>query len=256
MRSVLKYPGSKWRIAQQIVAQIPQHHSYVEPYFGSGAVFFHKKPSNIETINDLDDDVVNLFRIIRENPKPLIKAIELTPFSRTEYEEAYSQEPDTDSIERARKFLIRCWQGHGFRTTGEIVGWKNDVQGREAAYAVRHWYHLPQWISVVVERLREVQIEHRPALEVIKRFNNEKVFIYADPPYVLSTRCRKNYNHEMTDNDHIELLQALIQHKGTAIISGYECDMYNDLLRGWGKMHFQTLDQLSQKRIETIWIKR
>lgn len=256
MRSILKYPGSKWRIAKWIISMIPKHHSYLEPYFGSGAVFFNKEPSKIETINDLDNDVVNLFGIVRDNPEPLIKAVEATPYSRIEYENTYLyQDEAIDKIEKARRFLIRCWQGHGFRTTGEKVGWKNDVQGREAAYAMRHWNKLPEWMLEVTERLKNVQIDCRPAVDVIKRFNYPNVFIYADPPYVLSTRGRKNYKHEMTDNEHIELLAALNDHKGTAIISGYESDLYNEYLQRWDKRQMGTLNQLSHKRTETIWIK-
>lgn len=257
MRSVLKYPGSKWRIAKWIVSMIPEHHSYLEPYFGSGAVFFTKPESKIETINDLDNNVVNLFDIIRSNPEPLIKEVEATPYSKTEFERTYlNQDEDVNKIEKARRFLIRCWQGYGFRTTGEKVGWKNDVQGREAAYAMRHWNTLPRWMLEVTERLKNVQIDCRPAVDVIKRFNYPNVFIYADPPYVLATRGGKNYKHEMTDDDHIELLDALNNHKGTAIISGYESDLYNEYLKGWDKKQIGTLDQLSRKRIETIWIKK
>ena len=114
MRSVLKYPGSKWRIAKWIVSMIPEHHSYLEPYFGSGAVFFTKPKSKIETINDLDNNVVNLFDIIRSNPEPLIKAVEATPYSRTEYERTYlNQDEDVNKIEEARRFfdtlLARSW---------------------------------------------------------------------------------------------------------------------------------------------------
>ena len=256
LRAVLKYPGSKWRIAEWIVEQIPPHHSYIEPYFGSGAVFFKKQPSNIETINDLDDDVVNLFKIIRDNPKPLIKAVTNTPYARMEYENAYAMkdEKSIDDVEKARLFLIRCWQGHGFRTCGEKVGWKNDVQGRERAYAVQHWYKLPGWIDDIVDRLKRVQIEHRPAVEVIKRFNYSNCFIYADPPYVMSTRTRENYKHEMSEENHIELLDALIHHKGKCIISGYDNDLYNDFLRGWTKRQIANRDQLSRVRTETIWL--
>lgn len=137
MKSVIKYPGAKWRIADWIIDKMPNHYSYVEPYFGSGAVFFSKQPSRIETINDLDDDVVNVFRIIRDNPEPLMRALALTPYSRQEYELAFTTQEITD-VEKARRFLIKCWQGHGFRTNAYKAGWKNDVQGREAAYAMRN----------------------------------------------------------------------------------------------------------------------
>lgn len=252
-RSILRYPGSKWRIAKWIVSLIPKHHSYLEPFFGSGAVFFNKEPSRIETINDMDDDVVNLFRIVRDDPIPLIRAVEATPYARSEYEFAYNIN-EASKIEKARKFLIRCWQGHGFRTSDGKVGWKNDVQGREAAYALRNWNALPEWILDACERLKQAQIDNRPAVELIKRFNYANVFIYADPPYVLSTRGGKQYKHEMTDNDHIELLTALNDHKGTCIISGYDNAIYNEYLKNWRKQLISSSDQLGRPRQEIVWL--
>lgn len=254
-KSVIKYPGAKWRIANWIEQFIPKHHSYLEPFFGSGALFFTKAAARIETINDLDNDVTNLFRIIRDNPEPLIKSIALTPFSRAEYENAYAVSSDNE-MEQARQFLIRCWQGHGFRTSGYKAGWKNDIQGREAAYALRNWYRLPYWIDDIVDRLKDVQIECRPAEEVIKRFNYKNVFIYADPPYLLSTRSGKQYKHEMTDKDHAALLECMLNHRGTAIISGYDNELYNKMLVGWEKYSINTLAEKGLHRVESIWIKK
>lgn len=149
MRNVLKYPGSKWNVAKQIVQLIPEHHSYVEPYFGSGAVLFNKNPSEIETVNDLDSDVINLFRCIQKDSERLARLVMTTPFSREEYNGQFENLEHTlyiSNFERAAGFLIKCWQGHGFRTNGSRVGWKNDVQGREKMYALWNWYRLPEWI--------------------------------------------------------------------------------------------------------------
>lgn len=254
-KMILKYPGAKWRIADWIIDKMPEHHSYLEPYFGSGAVFFKKQPSKIETINDLDDDVVNLFKIIRDDPDPLVRAVTYTPYSRREYENAFTMEECSD-IEKARRFLLKCWQGHGFRTNAYKAGWKNDVQGREAAYAMRNWYRLPGWIDSIVDRLKEVQIENRPAVEMIKRFNYPNVLIYADPPYVLATRSGKNYKHELSDQDHVVLLETVLKHKGPVMLSGYECDLYNDYLQGWGKYQINTTAEHGRARVETLWIKK
>lgn len=162
MMAMLKYPGAKWSIAPWIINFFPQHHSYLEPYFGSGAVLFNKPRSNIETVNDLDGDVVNLFDCIRKDPERLAREIYFTPYSRQVYENAYETAPQ-DSYNKTRNFFIRCNMGHGFRTTGEKVGWKNDVQGRERAYAASYWSRLPEGIIEAAERLRGVQIENRPA---------------------------------------------------------------------------------------------
>lgn len=254
MRRVLKYPGSKWNIAKQICEMIPPHHSYIEPFAGSLAVFFNKHPSDIETINDLDGNVVNLFTCIRDDSEKLARLVITTPYSRQVYDEAYDKAEVDDRFLKACQFLIKCWMGYGFRTNDYKVGWKNDVQGREKMYALWSWYRLPEWIVEVAERLRCVQIENRPAIEVIQRFDYENVFMYLDPPYLLSVRSQKQYKHEMTDVDHEELLKVILQSKAKIMISGYESDMYNDYLSGWQKKQFNSCAEYGGTRVETIWM--
>lgn len=232
MNAVIKYPGAKWFLARWIINHFPQHHSYLEPFFGSGAVLFSKSRSNIETVNDLDGDVVNLFEWIQNDPERLAKAIYWTPYARQVYEQAFAARlTETDSFQRAVNFYIRMMMGHGFRTTGEKVGWKNDVQGREKAYAATYWCKTPSVIFEAAERLRGVQIENLPALDLIERFNFPNVLIYADPPYLLNTRYGKQYRCEMTDADHRDLLDVLKAHRGPVLLSGYESELYNDALR-------------------------
>ena len=257
MKRVLSYPGSKWNIASSIVSRIPEHHSYVEPFFGSGAVLFNKPVSDIETVNDLDSDVSNLFLCIRQDSERLARLIMTTPFSREAYDYNYSlaeKNAYTDDFERAAGFLVRCWQGYGFRTNKYKNGWKHDVVGREKAYALWNWYHLPEWIIDIAERLRMVQIENKPALEVIRRFNRAGVFMYIDPPYLLGTRAGKQYKHEMCDADHEELLRTLVESKAKIMISGYESQMYNDYLKDWKKARFDSCAEHGKHRIEVIWM--
>lgn len=256
MNAVLKYPGAKWSLAEWIIGHFPPHHSYLEPFFGSGAVLFNKPRSNIETVNDLDGDVVNLFECVRRNPERLGRMVYYTPYSRQEYEQSYSKEIPADPFIRAARFLIRCNQGYGFRTNEIRVGWKNDVQGRERAYAAKYWTELPEIISQAAERLRGVQIEHRPADEVIARFNAPNVLIYCDPPYVLSSRSggKKQYKHEMTDRDHEELLAVLRAHRGPVLISGYRSELYDRELEGWHREATTATDQLSRRREEVLWM--
>ena len=253
MKAVIKYPGSKWAIADWIISFFPEHHSYLEPFAGSAAVLMHKPRSNIETINDLDGNVVNLFEWIKKDPERLAKEIYYTPYARQVYEEAFDRIP-RNSLHRAVNFYIRCQMGHGFRTSGKKVGWKNDVQGRERAYAAKDWTDLPQQIMHTAERFRGVQIECRPAVEVIRRFNHKNVLIYVDPPYILQTRYGKQYRCEMDDKDHNDLLDVLTSHKGPALISGYESDLYNDRLAGWHKEETTCYSQSGGKRKEIIWM--
>ena len=254
MNKVLNYPGAKWGIAGKLTEYIPEHHSYVEPFFGSGAMLFTKKPSRIETVNDLDGNVVNLFRCIQKDSEKLAAIVMTTPFSREVYDATFSEAESADCFERAARFLVQCWQGHGFRTNGYKVGWKNDVQGRERMYALWNWYRLPEWIIEIAERLRKVQIENRPAIELITRFNHENVFMYLDPPYVLGKRAGKQYKHEMTDDDHKELLEIVCESKANIMISGYDSELYREYLGDWNRVDIPALAEYGGKRTETIWM--
>lgn len=255
MNNVLKYPGSKWNIARHLAEHIPPHNSYVEPYFGSGAVLFTKAPSAIETVNDLDGDVVNLFRCIQQDSERLARLVMTTPFSREVYDRQF--EPNNTCASRYQKaagFLVRMWQAHGSRNDGYKAGWKYDIHGRERAYSLWNWYRLPEWIIEIAERLRHVQIENRPALDVIQRFGHTDVFMYLDPPYLFGTRNRKQYQCEMTDADHEELLRAILQSRAKIMVSGYESEMYNEYLQGWHKEHFASCAEQGKPRQETVWM--
>ncbi len=260
IKAILKYPGSKWRIAEWIISYFPKHHSYLEPFAGSLAVLFNKPPSDIETVNDLDLNIVNLFQCIREDPDRLAKIVEATPYSRYEYDQMYYADDPECKYEKARRFLVKCWQGHGYRVNQYKVGWKNDVQGRERAYAMKHWSDLPDRVLLAAERLKHVQVECMPAIELIKRFRFPKVLIYCDPPYLMSTRTshvKRQYSAEMlTEQDHIELLEVLMQHPGPVVISGYESKLYREMLddRGWSRTAIQSNDQSNRPRKEIIWM--
>lgn len=255
-KPIIKYPGAKWRIADRIVSLMPPHKSYLEPFFGSGAVFFRKAPSAIETINDMDGEIVNLFRTVRETPEALERALALTPYSREEYGlswEHHKKEDVTDPVELARLTLIRYWQAVGSRQIYR-TGWRRDVAGREAAYTLRAWVKLPERMAAAMDRLREAQIEHTDGVSLIRSFHSPDVLIYADPPYVLKTRSQKQYNVEMEDTKHVELLEALREHPGYVILSGYESELYSDTLRGWTKLKIQATAEQGAKRTEVLWL--
>ena len=253
MKATMKYPGSKWRIAKWIISFFPEHHSYLEPFFGSGAILFNKPRSDIETVNDLDGNIVNLFEWIKKDPERLAREIYYTPYARQIYDAAFGLNPE-DSLEKAVNFYVKLNMGHGFRTTGEKVGWKNDVQGREKAYATKEWCSLPDKIMQAAERLRGVQIENLPAVDLIGRFNFSNVLIYADPPYVLNTRHGRQYRYEMNDDDHADLLDALKAHCGPVVLSGYDNDLYNSRLRGWWRKEKISYSQVCSRKKEILWM--
>jgi len=252
MKPVLKYPGSKWRLAEWIISFMPPHTTYLEPFFGSGAVFFNKAPSKVETINDIDGNVVNLFRVIREQPEELAALIEMTPWARDEYYASY--EKTGDSLEDARRFLVRCWQAFGTKTNTR-TGWRNDIGARKWINMPDQWRNLAIRVFPIADRLKDAQIENQPAFEIISRYKFSYVLIYADPPYLLNTRNSTMYAHEMTDADHIELLDALDAHPGPVILSGYACDLYDNRLGHWRRVTHKAQAEKGQIREEVLWLK-
>lgn len=251
MKPVLKYSGSKWGIAKWIVSNMPAHDTYLEPYFGSGAVFFNKAPSRSETLGDVDNRITNLFRVIRDKPGELATLVDMTPWSREEYYRSY--ELTGDEVEDARRFMIRCWMGFGSKTS-DRVGWKNDVQGINGAFTTRQWNALPEQIYIVTARLKNAQIENQPALQLIERYRYPSVLIYADPPYPLSTRSKRQYAYEMKDSDHIKLLDALDIHPGPVILSSYACPLYDNRLTHWVRRTIKGRAEGGRSREEVLWL--
>jgi DNA adenine methylase len=256
---VLRYPGAKWRLASWIVGHLPPHEVYVEPFLGSGAVFFSKPPSTSEVLNDLDGDVVNLFRVIRERAEELAAAVEMTPWSREEFEAARERGREGDPLERARLFLVACWQSHGQRL--QRSGWRHDGARRDTAggsghtSVTRQWRGLPARILAVVDRLRDAQIENRPAVDILRRYADRQVLVYADPPYVAETRSDAQiYRCEMKREDHEELLAALLAHPGPVVLSGYDSPLYAEQLSTWRRVALSAVAEHGQKRVEVLWL--
>ena len=250
MNAVLKYPGAKNRLASWIVKYIPKHKVYLEPYFGSGAVFFNKEPAKIETINDLNADVINYFKVLRDKPFELIESLQLTPYGRDEYENAYTQDLNENDIEKARKFSVRCWQGFGSSNLYKN-GFRSSQQSN-SPITTKAWRELPETLKEATMRLQNAQIENLSAVDLIKRYNTQDVFIYADPPYLLGTRKGYLYKHEMSDEQHIELLEILLGHLGKELLSGYDNELYNSMLKDWVKVYKNTTAEKGLKRVEVL----
>jgi DNA adenine methylase len=249
---ILHYPGSKWSLAEWIISFMPPHQTYLEPYFGSGAVFFNKSPAPLETINDIDGDVVNMFRVIRDRPDELARLVYWTPWAREEFRDCCRPNGTEDEIERARKFLVRCWQSIRVKT-GSISGWKCRATADDA-YRIKQWNELPGKFAEVAERLKDAQIENRPAAEVIQRYKREDVLIYVDPPYLLETRNGAIYRNEMTEEQHAELLELLDEHPGPVLLSGYANRLYDERLRHWHREERHQIIENGQARTEVLWI--
>lgn len=256
------YFGGKTALAERIAALLPAHGHYVEPFFGSGAVLFAKRRSRMETVNDLAGDLVHFWKTLRDRPADLERACFLTPHSREEQQLAY--EPAGDGLERARRTWVRLTQGRagqlrqrtGWRSYQDPRGSVSSMPAYLAAYAGR--------IAPAAERLAGVSIECLPALEVIARYGrHEEALIYADPPYLDSTRTNalhgNVYVHEMRDEEsHCELAAALAGCRAAVVLSGYDSPLYAGLYDGWHRAEISSFNGNSLKaaRTEVLWSNR
>lgn len=250
MNAILKYSGGKWRIAPWIISYFPPHKVYCEPFFGSGAVFFTKSPCYIETINDIDGDVVNLFRVCRDNSEELARALEFTPWSREEF--LSCMERSDDPIEQARRTVVRFHQSYA-TCNHSLRSWRN-VQVSTGPRCAETWNRLPDIILRVCGRLKQAQIENIDAIELIRRYDSPDALLYLDPPYPLNLRERNMYKHEMADSQHEELLRAVLKSKSMIVLSSYDNELYNDTLKGWYTAEKQTIAQAGARRTEKIYM--
>ena len=251
--AALRYPGSKWSLAQDIIGQFGDHYHYVEPYFGSGAVFFSKPVSPHEIINDMNGLVVNFFRVLRDQTDDFLFALENTPWSRDEYNQSHIQ--TDDPLEDARRFVTRIWQAHA-SDLAKKTGWKSRGSKQPARGMSVRWQRVPSELAEMALRLKDAEIENRPALEVMRRFATKDTLIYADPPYLMETRTQKMYAHEMSVDEHLEMLNVLNSHPGPAVISGYESSVYDKYLGDWKKVFVKPPKVEKQAdRMEVLWVK-
>jgi len=231
------YFGGKYGHLQWLLKRLPQTTSYVEPFGGSGVVLINKQPVRIETYNDINSRVVNFFTVLRNNPKELLSKIYLTPYSKEEYLLCYNNMDDGDDIEKARKFFTVVNQSFN-GTYSRQTGWKMSTNQSRTLISEsinRYIKKIPN-LLIVIERFRRVQISNYDFREIFEKFNSSEVLIYCDPPYMHDVRCNKNeYEFEMSEHDHIDLLKLSRMSLAKVAISGYDNDLYNDILSDWHK---------------------
>lgn len=253
--------GGKYSHLDWLLPLLPKCHHYCEPFAGSAAVLLNRQPASVETYNDLDGEVANFFRVLRDEPKELVRHIALTPFSREEFYRACEiPPPDITDLERARRFFVRARQVRtGLAQTASLGRWANCKNTSRAGMSgvVSRWLGSVESLPEIAERLLRVQIENRPATEIIDLYDDRGTFFYCDPPYVHDSRGDvKAYGHEMTDEDHISLAKALNRIRGKAAVSGYQSDLYDSVFKGWKRIDAPVKQTHSVKkpRQESLWI--
>lgn len=253
-RPVLRWHGGKWLLAPWIIEHFPAHRVYVEPFGGAGSVLMRKPRTYAEIWNDLDGEVVNIFRVLRSpDANRLVDALRLTPFSRQEFTGAY--EPSSDPVERARRLVIRSFMGFGSNGHNRVTGFRAN-SNRSGTTPAHDWVNYPDSLVQVIERLSGVTVENKDAKAVMAQHDGPDTLHYVDPPYVFETRADMgdDYAHEMTDEDHAELLVFLRGLAGMVVLSGYPSILYDDALHDWRRIERKALADGAAERTEVLWI--
>jgi len=259
---LIRYHGGKFRLAPWIIAQMPNHTCYTEVFGGAAGVLLQKPKAYAEVYNDLDSDITNLFRVLRnaQQREELVEQLILTPYSREEFESAWLlvDEP----VEQARRTIIRAQMGFGSAGASMgMTGFRIDTK-RQYGTAQSLWAEYPEHLSSIGQRLSGVLIENRPAVKVLKDHDAPMTLHYVDPPYMHETRylgakAGRIYRHEMSDQDHVELLEELLTLEGMVMLSGYESDLYKNMLKGWKCLSVNariSSGKGTDTRLECLWI--
>lgn len=259
-RALLRYHGGKFRLAPWVIEHFPRHRTYVEVFGGAAGVLLRKERSQVEVYNDLDSQVFGFFKILRspEHLSQLLHLLELTPFSREEFDLTY--EYSADPIEAARRFVSRCFFGHGTCSidVDDSNGFRScDIRAGKS-YA-REWAKVPSAIATAAARLQGVTIENLDFRKLIPKLDHPDTLFYVDPPYLMETRSAggKGYTHEMTQEDHCQLAWLLARCKARIVISGYPSELYTDLFQDWRRDEKRVSangQRGAVSRLECLWM--
>jgi DNA adenine methylase len=262
-RPALRWHGGKWLLAPWIISNFPAHRIYVEPFGGAWSVGMRKARCYAEIWNDLDGELVNYFTVLRDEhlAAKLIGALRLTPFAREEFNRSY--EVSEDPVERARRLVIRSFMGHGSDgASGQYRTGFRSTSNRSGTTPAHDWANFPDCLSLVAARVAGVVVESRPAITVMAKHDGPETLHYVDPPYLPETRARCNrrtdnggvYPHELTEAEHVELLDFLGTLSGMVVLSGYPSELYNDRLENWRRVEREALKDGAAPSTEVLWI--
>lgn len=256
-RPALRYYGGKWRIAPWIVSHFPSHLNYLELCGGAASVLLHKPRSKLETFNDIDQQVVNFFQVLRDQPDELMRVLKLTPWSRVEYYQSHHP-PTGDPVENARRFFVLSWQSIHGATQWTRSGWRAQKHAdSRSTCAPRDGYDIDH-LYQVAERFQGVQLECMDALELFGRgFDSPETLTYFDPPYESAVRSRTDrYKHEVDDDYHVQAAEALREAEGYVVVSGVASALYAELyeVHGWKRVETDSRGNSASVRIEALWL--
>lgn len=218
------------------------HHHYIDVFGGSGVVLLNKAPSPIETFNDINQNIVTFYRVLRDNKEELIDKIKLSPYSRQEYSNCIDvlKNPTSDDLEKARAFFVVANQSYHSRINSlQEYNWKINIRDstKRGSSVVSKYNSKIDKLDLIADRFKSVQIENRDFKRIFDKFDSDVSFFYVDPPYPMDTRrTKKLYDYELDDDRHSELLEIIVSLEGSVLISTYQNEMYDSKLVDWKKV--------------------
>lgn len=259
IRPVFKCHGGKFYLAKWVIDNFPENYenmTYIEPYIGGANVLINKKKSVNEIVSDVDPNIIEIYHALRDEPKELIRRLNLCKYCQETFERAIKKAKFDDYLDHAvNEFIVKRMSRGGL---GKAFAWSNRERGGQPG-DVNAWQTAIKGLPYLAERLKEVYIFNKPAVEVLKTFDSPDSFTYCDPPYLHETRVSKTvYSSEMSTEDHIELAHTLNAFQGKAMISGYMSPLYARLYKNWNVEKKKIANHSSQKKvkdkkIEILW---
>lgn len=274
LRSPIHWFGGKGNLRARLLPLIPPHKTYVEPFGGGASLLFAKEPSPVEVYNDLDSGLVNFFRVLRD-PEKFARFYHLasfTPYSREEYAFCNSTwESCDDEAERAYRWYVVARMSFS-GAFGHSWSRSITTSRRGMSESTSKWLSTLEMLPRIHERLMQVIIEHLDFREAIEKYDTPETCFYLDPPYVLEARRSGGYSHELSADDHRDLVDLLLRITGKAVLSGYRNELYLPLEEaGWERVDIETAchatgrtrvtgilgegsARAKQPRVESVWI--
>lgn len=262
-RPIMRYHGGKWKIAPWIISNFSQHRIYIEPYGGAASVLLRKPRVYAEVYNDMDSEVVNVFKVFRDYGDELKRVLWSTPFSRDEFVSSYY--PSENMIEQARRTVARSFMGFGSsavtKTRHTTTRFSKPTTGfransnRSGTVPAHDWANYYDACEALIARLRGITIENKDAIEVMLCHDREDALHYVDPPYIAASRdSGSDYKYEMTDSQHVTLSEVLKSLKGKVCLSGYSSSIYDNLYSDWYRAEKKSLADGAKERLEILWM--
>lgn len=260
-KALIHWHGGKFRIADWIIGFFPDHKLYIEPFGGAASVLLRKTPAVTEIYNDIDNRLFRVFKTIREYPVQLSNALNNTLFSRKELEYCYKNlnNETINDVEFSRIFITISHLAISTTSINQNTGFRGSINSRDYCSQAGTFYSLPEIVSILRLRLKNVIIENNTYSKLIERYNKDKNSLwYFDPPYTPESRSessnRRGYSHDMSIEQHEQLIDAILKIKGKVVISGYDSELYNSKLKDW---HIETTRNMIDSRIkktEILWM--